>query len=229
MVWTSLRFPIGKPKEFLVVEPTHVENINVKLDSIFARFGVNRKNVWVATIQWGICWCWSISWFPNCLFGKIISNWMFFLLSRLFFKDFYDLRNFGRFSLSLQPPMSSEAGKSFWCQGCQSPGRWQKCRVLAGLISCLFQVPFFLRCCVGTLTSILLVPFHRNIRSIGNSSTRKRRFLRGSAIVFLGRGFFVATLFWCCDLPKKKTLGSWCFLSSFQGFTKKSPMTPCKG
>ena len=71
MGWTSLRFLLGKPKEFLVVEPTHVENMNVTLDSISPRFGgENSKNDWVATIQRGICWCWSISWFPNCLFGK---------------------------------------------------------------------------------------------------------------------------------------------------------------
>ena len=113
MGWTSLRFPLGKPKEFLVVEPTHVENINVKLDSIFARFGVNRKNVWVATIQWGICWCWSISWFPNCLFGKNYFYLdVFFAFPTFFLKIFMTCETSAGFPCHCNPPCLRKPAKA---------------------------------------------------------------------------------------------------------------------
>lgn len=156
---------------------------------------------------------------------KLYQTGCFFCFPDLFLKEMYDLRNFGRFSLSLQPPVSLEAGKSFWCQGCQSPGRWQKCRVLAGLISCLFQVPFFKKMLCWYTYIHLVGTFPSKHQINWQQLYKKATSFGGDRLSFFwGAAFFVATLFWCCDLPRKNQLDL-----GLSGLYKKVPYDSLQG
>lgn len=228
--WTSLRFPLGKPKEFLVVEPTQLKIWTSHWIPFPQGLAVNRKNVWVATIQWGICWCWSISWFPNCLFGKNHFKLdVFFAFPTFFKKKFMTCETSAGFPCHCNPPClrkpakASDAKDVSLLEGDKVSGPcW-------GLISCLFQVPFFEK-------DVVLVHLHQSCWYLPiETSDQLATALQESDVFwgdrlsyFWGAAFFVATFFWCCDLPKKN---SWILVFSLfiSGLYKKVPYDSLQG
>ena len=155
---------------------------------------------------------------------------MFFLLSRLFFKRFLWLAKLRQvFPVTATPHVFGSRQKLLMPRMSVS---WKVTKVSgpcwSNLVSFSSSLFFFKMLC--WYTYINLVGTFPSKHQINWQQLYKK------ATVFAGIGyrFFGARLF--CGYPllvlwpaKKKTLGSWCFLSSFQGFTKKSPMTPCKG
>ncbi len=152
--------------------------------------------------------------FSNFL-GKNISNRnCFFSYPTFWERNLWNLRNFGSFPCHTR--MSLEASKSFWCQGCQSPGRWQECRVLAGLILCVFFKFHPFKTMLSWYTYINLVGTFPSEHQINwQQLYKKGPFFCWDRVSFTHikwrrRSFFVGCSF---GVVCHKRVGSWCFLS----------------
>lgn len=152
-----------------------------------------------------------------CL-GKIISNWIIFLHSRLFLKKFMKLAKLRQgFPVTAFPPpvsleapaKASDAKDVSLLEGDKSVG------------SLLVQSCVFFK--LHSFKDVVLVHLHQSCwylsietsGSIGYSPTRKRRFFGGSAIIHPHQNDEGAAFLW---LPSfgvvtcHKPVGSWCFL-----------------